>query len=228
MIPNLGFTTAISLFLNESDLKLDHIDYRRGTKIDGDWLLTCLTMDSSDKEKLTVTSADIDALPYVSHSYKATNWLDQIQKTKLNNKEPRIINTELDPKFRMNVNQASLRIISLPDAMIRAFIKSYIPDGEGKLKLDELIYNEIIKLKNNYKTAVLNNEDFKKYINSEQSQVDLTKFVIHLTQFKTTSKNYLVNEEEHIPFINMMKKQFPKIKNEINAHRSHSSIYQKK
>lgn len=189
-VPNLGFTTAISLFLNETDLKLAHIDVNQGTKIDGDWLLSCLTMDGSNKEKLTVTSADLDKLPYVSNNYKATNWLDQIVGGKLNHKASKSLS--VDPQ---QVHEAILRIILLPEWILDKFVKSYLPEelGLNKPVFENEIFKEIIRLQCNYKKAAQENNSFMLYIASDKANKHVANFATILWEFVTTGKNQLVD-----------------------------------
>ena len=204
----LGDVLVVSLLLNEIDLKFGNLgidDQDHFIKIDGDWCFARLT-EQFKSHNFIINEKGLRDLPFLFESY-AFNWLDIILADTL--KTSKIFDKDFskDLYFRAEVNSTILRILILPDDLIKAFINSYIT-GEDAAN----IYNEITQRKSALKEAALANKDFKEYVKSDPAKETFINYRNYLQNFKTTSKNHLVIDN----LKNRLEQKFESLRKEKN------------
>ena len=160
----LGQAMVCALFLEEHDLKNGNIGldaHNRVIKIDGDWSFA--STQGIDKAAFSLTEDGIAQLPYPM-GIRAFNWLDYIQET-MSYSTSQIVRPALSSNlaFRNEVNQALLKIVSLPDSFINHFVDQHISAG-GK-QYSDLIQQRAHELRN----ICLQNKSFQAYLDTQEA-----------------------------------------------------------
>ena len=129
--PGLGRIVLIAAFLQEADLKNGNIGLNQlgeVTKIDGDSCFLQIQNPSYPKEFFGLSAETINRLPYPKDFF-VFNWLDMVRGG-THYPESTLINDDLADSiaFRAEINEAMLKICSLPDALIHQFVHAYSPN----------------------------------------------------------------------------------------------------
>jgi hypothetical protein len=189
----LGASTLLSLYTNETDLKLDHIDAKCGTKIDGDWMFSSLSLPETFAASSNITAAELNRLPYVD-KYNAHNWLDQIEESKRAQGKLLFNNLSVtDNKYlREGINQSIMHILLLPDPIIKDFVHAYINKTDVENKMSTFLIDRKKQLLN----ASLQNKDFVEYV-VHFTDADKNIYLRKIKSFKPYKKFFLINEDNY-------------------------------
>jgi hypothetical protein len=189
----LGASTLLSLFTNETDLKLEHLDAKSGVKIDGDWMFSSLISPEIFSKGSMITENDINALPYVDQ-YKAHNWLDQIEESKKTKGTLMFSNLTLEEKkiIREGINLCMLYILLLPNQVLIDFVSAYIKNENIKDKMCHFL----LERKNQISLASFKNRDFLDFI-SNKKEDDKNIYLRKIKNFITYNKNFLITDKEY-------------------------------
>jgi hypothetical protein len=192
-LKGLGASTLLSLFLNETDLKLEHLDAKSGARIDGDWMFSSLISPQIfRKDSAVITEKDLRALPYVD-KYKANNWLDQTEESKPG--KGALMFSKLSPEEKKlvqeGINIATLHVLLLPDQVLKDFVNAYINNQEIKDK----IYHFLLERKQQLYHASLANNDFVMFVSQLQEQ-DKNMYLGRLKNFITYQKSFLIKSDQ--------------------------------
>ena len=194
MYKGLGHVLLVAMLVNEIDLKSAHLLLdinNKLVKIDGDRCFArledypqCRGFDFS------ITSADIDALPRLQ-TYHPYNWLDAVE-TGDYKLFPNVARGELavNSKFREEVNQAILRALILPKAIIKEFIRYYYSDERFKSEADTL-ENEMLSRIDQLRHAAFENASFMTYLHSEQAKIEVDNYLNYAENFTMVGKEKL-------------------------------------
>ncbi len=159
------------LFVNDTDAHQGNIGVDakgRFIKIDGGWGFAH-TDDSLKYNPLT--EAMLNQLPHQPDDFDG-EWFDSSKMSS-------------NPKFRHEVNNGILRIITLSDTFLKVFVDSYITDSGT----NTLLYHELLLRKTALKSIALKNNSFMSYLQTEQCVIDYANHVHCLKQFKTIGKS---------------------------------------
>ncbi len=217
----LGQIMLVALFANEFDLKRGNFILDRFgqiIKFDGDYCFADLRNNISNN---IITEHELASLPYPG-GYQPINWLGVIAMgsplfTPLWSEE---ISSHW--RFRGEVNHALLKVLVLPDELIRIFIHAYVSVPYE----EELIYNELIERRNHLFWAAIQNSDFCDYLKQAQANEALNEYLLYLKQFVTMGKNYLFAELENCEeliranFIKLQQKAFLEAEAETQREQS--------
>ena len=192
-VSGLAATQVLALWLNEVDFKAGNVginQHGQVIKIDGG--LSFITLNPNFKylhdKDYRITSNDLEALPNLTH-YPACNWLHHIQWNPakyIEKKEPTALDKRINQNvaFKNEVYQTILRIISLPDELIRFFTHNYIANTADVTRFS----NFMIERKQQLEDAANKISGFKKYRLSNQGQNEIFIFLNNLRNFKTMEK----------------------------------------
>jgi hypothetical protein len=190
--PGLGQIMLTAIFLQEIDLKNGNVgldSYNRVMKIDGDWCFAGIRdSDFSDKIK-TITARLLDTLPFPS-GYYSYNWLDIVMYG-IGRFGSSIVDARLAsaPYFRQEVNEAILKILTIPDNYIRRFVYTYVPmdcNVESFIKF-------LIDRKAELQKVALDNASFKHYLCGDEAQRCIPSHLKHLQEFIANNSTPIVN-----------------------------------
>lgn len=188
----LGQVLVCALFLQEIDLKNGNVGLNKEgqvIKIDGDWSFSGLVEYYKDCE-YKITPQSIELLPYPV-DYYVFNWLDLIQENVKQSKSQIINPTALSsaPLFRLEVNQALLKICLIPDCFIESFVNAVTPTGAERFVT--LIKNRRDELKQ----SALQNDSFNEYLKLPQAAMDADNLFTHLSLFNINSQQVIALEQ---------------------------------
>jgi hypothetical protein len=217
----LGLSTFLSYFFNETDLKPDHIG-KKGTRIDSDYALSAL-IHHAFKTKSAITDENIQTLPYPAN-YNANQWLDQIigGERRKTNAGLLFFGLSAQMPFRNSVNKGILRLLTLPDTLITEFIAVYVPD----LSICRLIRDFILNRKNELLIAIQLNTSFKTYIGADQAKNELSDYIRYACDFQTVNKRELISYDQRDEFYNTMKTRHQMLKQTLKSGPSIAASYQ--
>jgi hypothetical protein len=243
-ITGLAAAQILALLVNEIDFKPCNVGVANGKviKIDGDLCFARLNDNLKsllEGKNTAVTRADIEALPDLD-GYGASNWLNLWDSKKkrvikiFSTQEIQTINQM--PNFKRELYQTILRIISLPDALIRFFTQSYATDEESynyknsiRNKLTVLA-NALIARKKQLAQAAYQISAFNDYRFSNEAHEEILAYLQQLKKFKTIGSSILLadfkekfnfNIEETI--FEKQIKAYPLIKQFFRKLRSHQT-----
>lgn len=191
--PDLGEIVVVAVYLAESDLKRGHLGLDvngRLVKIDGDLCFKHL-LKPKDACLYRITVSDINTLPVV-RDYQPNNWLgiwggskfEGLEVCELFFHSPSFASTS----FRRNVNRSILRIITLPDSVLKGFIESYVDEPS----LSDKLFNTMQARRDQLEHEALQNVDFRKYMLTDTAKRDFENHKKTLAAFNTTSKHNLM------------------------------------
>lgn len=190
----LGNMLVMSLFMNETDLKLGNIcidELGRIIKYDGDWCFAKLRVSG---ENYDITPEVIKRLPY-NTTYEAFNWLDLVSK-KRKNDEPRLIDISMMrlPALRREINQTILQILLLPETLFRRMIQYYTAD----IMVTESLFKFLMQRREQLKSAAMQDPSFKEYLKSREADTAMEAFLQELSEFTMTGKTKLLPTEDNV------------------------------
>jgi hypothetical protein len=216
----LGLSTFLSYFFNETDLKPDHIS-KKGTRIDSDYALSPLIHHAFTKS--AISDENIQTLPYPAN-YNANQWLDQIIGGERRKTDSNLLffGLSADVSFRNSVNKGILRLLTLPEKLITDFIAVYVPD----LSIRKLITHFILNRKNELFIAIQSNASFKNYIATVQAKNELSDYIRSACNFKTTQKCELISYDQRDEIYDTMKTQHHMLKQSSKSGSSSPANYQ--
>ncbi len=201
----LGFILVLALLLQETDLKLGNIlldKNNRLVKIDGDRCFSGVIHPEKYSNDYKITTEDLLNLPFLN-IFNAGNWLDIIKNGEPNpaysegiaDGKPLLIDPDLKnkPHFRLEINQAILKVLMIPSHFIKDFVGSYTNDPEEVKLLTKLISKRIDHLRE----AALNETSFQKYVTSSAGKKHAQESLIELCDFTTMGKNHLFTKKSH-------------------------------
>ena len=200
-VKGLGAVQVISLWLNEIDFKAGNVvinEEDKVIKLDGGQCFASILehIPSYGERMFDITSGDLESLPALT-DYTPYNWLDFIthdqEETtheKIINPYSRLLTIKNNDGFKNEVNQAILRIISLPDEFIYYFVKSYVSNKNISTQL----INNIKERKQQLEKSALEMKNFTAYLSSPEALKEIGKYINYLKTFKTMSKFFLFNE----------------------------------
>ncbi|MDR3477881.1 MAG: hypothetical protein P4M14_07605 [Gammaproteobacteria bacterium] len=218
----LGMTTLLSAVLNETDLKLEHIDKTTGEKIDGDYLFSFVQYKKF-LEGAEINEAEISALPYRIRG-NPHQWLDQIQGEQIGSAKHLIFKgLNADPDLRSGVNEAALRLLLVQDEQWKALISSHIVYPETVCLLFEGLKNQLTQLKE----AMLKNESFKSFVRSPKAEEIKSHHLMHLRDFKIIKKLALINIENYGDLKTVVNRSFDHLKRLAPMSSSDASFKEK-
>jgi hypothetical protein len=208
-IRGLGGIQVVSLWLNETDFKAGNVvcvENGEIVKLDGG---LCFTEGKPEFESLwagknfTITSNDLKELPLLT-DYDAHNWLgwfswdDYNTKTKIKTKNLTSLLAQAAPHisayppYKEEINQALLRIMLLPETLIRYFVNCYVPNSD-RMDGEELV-RVILDRQTQLVQAAHKIESFVTYQASDKVQKDILEYVNYLKSFKTMGKSVLLTD----------------------------------
>jgi hypothetical protein len=136
----MGELFIVAMIVNEIDMSLQNIgldEKMRVIKLDGGRCFARL-WDKS-REAVTITSADINNLPFIQH-YRTTHWLDLIINEKAIPEDKiseKVFNLVSNTLFRAEINKSILKNLLMPDDLLQQFFgtsESAIRDAEEKVQ----------------------------------------------------------------------------------------------
>jgi hypothetical protein len=216
-ITGLAAIQVLALWLNEIDFKSGNVGIDKDghiIKIDGGLSLIKLNPKFKhlyEGKNLNITQVDLEALPNLQ-TYEACNWLHYIhwdlQKGAIK-EDPTSSDKNINrsPNFKQELYQTILRIISLPNELIRFFTQNYITNPYDVTIVSEFI----ITRKEQLKKAAEQIPAFDEYRQSAQARKDMLEFLKYLKTFKTMGKSFLINEFEDVYKINFEATLFGKV-----------------
>lgn len=201
-VSGLGAVQIVSLWLNEVDFKVGNVVVKEGgdvIKLDGGLCFAGLQDNISydGQARFAILASDLESLPTL-HSYTPYHWLDLIyhEEQEQGSEPKRIINLNSQllklsslEKFQREINQTILRIIVLPEPLIRYFAYCYAPRGIA----DPLI-NVILERQEQLKTAAYQTKSFNAYRERKEALTDLIDYVVYLKMFKTMGHSFLLTD----------------------------------
>lgn len=193
----LGEVMVLALFLNEVDLRLFNLGIDKDNnviKIDGDWCFARLREKGKISRNYNITSDLLDNLPYLLlEDYYACSWLDVIDHDLVNDKPKTVDDSFLTLEhLRAEINRAILKILILPEELIRTLITQHVDDETHCMELiDETLARQTL-----LRNAALANRSFLTYLDSEQALADLYDYMPALQSFKMPNKTAVPIFEE--------------------------------
>jgi hypothetical protein len=227
-VRGLGTALTVGKVMNETDAKLGNMLIRPDgslVKIDGDWCVSALRDPLVFKKGSEITAKDMERLPLIQ-DYRAYNWLDVKMGGVLNEKyalepnHPSLLFESDFPQnvgFRREVNEAALKMLILPKEMVIKFFSSYTNDQTEI----NLMSKEILGRLEQFRTAMLQNKDFLKFMDSKEATESYVKAHEELLQFKTTKKNSLLTKDPKDAMV--MMQQFSNLKRQVAAANTNAS-----
>ncbi|WP_133130269.1 TMEM198/TM7SF3 family protein [Legionella yabuuchiae] len=209
----LGQIMLGSLFLQEIDLKNGNIGLsgNQVVKIDGDWCFASIREPSfySNKPNQTITANMIAKLPYPT--FYVFNWLDiQIQNvaypTSTIINPATLCNASL---FRLEVNQAMLKILLLPDAYLEKFVEAFIPVGGIRF------INFLKQRRKELELSALQNESFRAYLSSMQAASDKDVHWNYIRDFVVHGTEKVLSKRDHEPLKSLIDSSFDRLRQNI-------------
>ncbi len=245
-ITGLAATQVLALLLNEIDFKPCNVGVADGKviKIDGDYCFASLNRKIKyyiEGKNNHITKTDLEALPMLV-DYEPSNWLNLIAWSEETKQAEKNLPTAADqiinqmPAFKHELYQTILRIILLPDELIRFFTKSYIPDevldSSNRVRNNFAILAEtLITRKNQLAQVSYQIPAFNHYRLTNNAHEEILDYLQQLKEFKTLGSSNLladfkngsgINIEETI-FKNSIK-EYSLIKDflkELNVHQKY-------
>lgn len=230
----LGTISLVNLVVNQDDAKLGNIffDEENGKfyEIDGDQCLMQVLKPNATLEGMDITASDINMLPFIT-DYKPGNWFDIFTHNANTNTTthnffgdipaPNIVplferGFQNNVAYRKEINEAMLKILMLPEELIKKFVHSYVRDtwkvGSIANKAIEVFTDRI---HTQLHTAALQSKSFQQYMQSEEAVMYREKSIQELLKFKSISKTFLLAGNE-TNFISGMNTKFNKLRVETN------------
>ena len=204
-LQGLGAGTLFSLFTNETDLKLAHIDAKTGTKIDGDWMFSSLSEPARFEKLSSITATEINSLPYVD-KYSANNWLDQIAGGIITSKDLLFAKPEYQKDIRQGINQSIMHILLLPNRIVIDFVQAYIKEPILAQKISAFLIDRKEQLLN----ASLQNDNFLSFLKEFKDPNPYIEKIQGFIPYKhdplIDSSNYRLKKDEIPALLNQLKK----------------------
>ncbi|HVY53829.1 MAG TPA: hypothetical protein VHA13_04855 [Gammaproteobacteria bacterium] len=192
-IPGLATSVLLALFLNETDLKLQHLDANNGVKIDGDYMLSQIHQKSFQKNS-EISTEELQRLPYVA-KYNANQWLDQITGGRYQVKKNLMFDwLTADPNFQNELSQAIMRVLVIPPSIYRQFVLSYVTHDTWAEQMISLILARREQL---FKAA-MDLPSFRHFISDNAAVKKSTEESLELIKnFVTTKKKHLIDDDQY-------------------------------
>ncbi len=193
----LGSTLTAAYFLNETDAKLGNLglahinDKYTVIKIDNDRCLSSLRRPHQFARKSgQITEQGIRRMPFMN-DYHANHWMDRIQGGFLNaeyldpNNPSRLLDENLPdyPGFRLEVNEMMLKIILMPESLVKEIAGRNTNDEE----IFQSVTAEIASRKNQMLAAVLQNDDFKLFMQTPQAKACLASTIQEMQAYQNNN-----------------------------------------
>lgn len=212
----IGEILVIALLVDEYDLKFGNMcldENNKIVKLDGDLAFSTL---QAEEETEIVTEEDISHLPCL-RNHKAGNWLDYYQvhtqgddEYIQKNEDAPVANAYAKSEVvRDEINRALMKVLLMPQNVIKEFIESYVDHSMEK----KFLIDEVMKRKRMISHAALKNESFRNYLVTSEASQQLDGFIEHISAFKTTGKNELQISADGL----YMRTQLARYQNTING-----------
>ena len=217
----LGEVTAVTMWINDSDYKFGNLGvdaYGNVIKIDGN---RCFSSLQEDVGHFNYNLADIDfnLLPYVPAGL-ADHWMDVLV-----NSAPRYqssIPEMLQHKgMSREFNSGLLKILTMNDVLIRKFVHAYLgPD----LPIAEKMIQMLIDRRNDLSKSAFRNGHFRRYLQSQEAEIDLEKHISNADKFTTTNKLPIEPEAARAETLQIMRERLAGLRENAQQYPDHLSV----
>lgn len=152
---------------------------------------------NSSLKTFFLTAKGIDCLPFIEagEEHNWYNWLNLIKENVICKQD--LLDNDISDNifFRREVNQAILRVLTLPEILLKSFVLAYAENEEQETHFMTILLKRTAELKG----AALLNSSFKKYLLSKEAKKELEQYLDdYLLPFKTTGKHRLVVSPEEM------------------------------
>lgn len=190
----LGEVLIVALVITEADLRTANIgvnDKGQVVKIDGDNCFAGLDPFYAGRSFI-ITEEILRNLPFIDKSQYQGEWLDPCISD--------VVSKELGstPSFRHEIDSTILKIILLPESLIREFVLAYNLESSRS----EALIGELLTRQQALQFAALTNESFLNYLVSDQIDEDLSTQIQYWSTFTTTGKNIVFSQEHENEIFN--------------------------
>jgi ankyrin repeat protein len=194
----LGSLSVGCLLVNERDFKLGNLGIDLTgvcKKIDGDWCCAEIRLAKTNApiKPFIITDAGLHLLPLVDPKEQPVcNWGDSITHGEPTKTPPTVMSAALvfNKKVRAEINHTLLKILLLPDKLLREFVDQFITDDDRAIKCADLFIKNRTQLKN----AAMMNKNFIQFL----SGLDIPAFINDYTasnSFFTDVRKQQIQEE---------------------------------
>ena len=185
-LPGLGVISVLSLFVNETDLRLHNIHRLPSgeiVKIDGDACFKRL-LENGTIEDFPIPPSSINRLPFIAYGYPAHNFFDVVQGGKRCQSNLFDSNSSHLPNYRREINETLLKILCLPTTFFTSFAACYTDDQDLITEIAQEFARCLIELK----TAAFCSSSFNEYLLSAEASAHLQTFLTESQSFKAIGK----------------------------------------
>ena len=194
----LGQIVLGAIFLQEIDFNTSNVGlniHNQVVKIDGDWCFANIQEPGHYKNKtMEITPLLIESLPY-PRNYYSYNWLD-IKKKGVMHASHKIVDPVTlasQPHFRLEINQAMLKILLLPGCYLQKLVDAIMP-----VSVEADIYLKFLcERRDHLKIHALQNASFQAYLLSPATKEDTKQHLIHMKRFMINGLHNVVDAADH-------------------------------